>query len=1335
MDENQNDKKQNNVKVISKKIGVIVLIVCLWFLLVGFCYTQYKDDYDKLSEKNSTYSTMINQSGQVVYIKTNEDGTTEEVSPEDMVQDFKEILEGYIDCDNEEEFNEKVKYLINAEAVTKLPYIESLDGDDSTLNGTIKFCRYTNKIEAEDAATQNSGETETDGNTINPKEIFYIGDSWIVGLNDYIKYNVSSEYPGQDHFLCREGLGARNSKFSNDNLKKEINDVESKVSAIVIMLGLNDTSEAAANRMNEIIDFLISTYPDKVIYVLRVPHVGETYKSGDIDADTLNGMIDSYNSIVSEHCSEIANVRYIDVTSEMMTEDLFLNSEYSDGSYHLNDKGKALWYENIKECIGTGKTSSSTTKYQLTYISPEEFEQQKQNYASSGNQEIFKHFTIDDEGQVLIAYGTKETRTISVEDADITEEMVREASGEESYTGNYQNGFSMVRYTISEKPIDYLSLVEQYVMPTNLLYAFLIQTGEIDFVEAIAELAYESEIVIGIYDNDSVSKSEETVTYNKTMVIDERITLNFNEMQTTNPSITKSKLYSSPYSYIPNNCYTSTNVKQHILQYLNPGNSPKVSNFTADTYISETNSSGKITSLSDVNAKTFTAAYQKIITSNSVSTYGVVTADTWIARWRATYINENCEPTYSSSSGSYEDETIIKYETKDDVLNVLEGTIKSDTETKLNDHAQDLKTSAIERIVKQSVSLLSTANITISDLEEETKKEILEKHINKCSTCSNYIDSWWESKNSSTPTPTPKPGGPERVEELSADDSSAEVIQLSSTVVGKITGTITLTTDIIYYHVNSGDLKGTIVETDYLAALQNYVDERNNSTEEIFKKELEDSITYTQSVTGYKEYKNIAFTSSYTRESTKYEKSEETDMDKVEEKFPAILKDRKFYYAKKELLENIEWFWEYIRANEDTAKLEDVLRYLLNIATDSEDYGEFDADKLKDLFKAFEPKEKMDSASNQGLKLLREYIRTWENAALLNYINGETGYNSTVAKYINEEKTEYYIRDDGVGHPTVGFGIDIFNGGFVEDFLEMGYTESQLRDISGAVSVPVEFVDSLEDKEIQEKLSTIRERTSGLELESYQLYALVSRAYNCGTSGAMDGYTGIDFVTAYTKYFNPETDLKYGETQGDFEHSLYTEFMYSPTKSDGKELAGLIRRRKSEWTLFQTGYMDTLEKWASQSGTIIDCAEEIHAYMEEYEYTYCVYFCNGAEECSSSSQCGLNSTFEKSKTGYHHTCCATFVSWVLQEAGYFTEADHTNGADAMKNKLIQKGWQQIGSIDEAEPGDVLYYSSGHVEIYAGDGTVYNAGSGSAIRRASPYKKTNVSEADMIFRAP
>ena len=154
-------------------------------------------------------------------------------------------------------------------------------------------------------------------------------------------------------------------------------------------------------------------------------------------------------------------------------------------------------------------------------------------------------------------------------------------------------------------------------------------------------------------------------------------------------------------------------------------------------------------------------------------------------------------------------------------------------------------------------------------------------------------------------------------------------------------------------------------------------------------------------------------------------------------------------------------------------------------------------------------------------------------------------------------------------------------------------------------------------------------------------------------------------------------------------------------------------------------------------GTIVEIADMIHKYMEQNNYTYCVLNdSNEYEECKKYSKAhGLNRTFEESKTGHHNTCCATYVSWVLQMAGYIEDSDHSDGAETLAQTILigKYGWKRV-SVAEVQPGDILYYTYGHIEIYAGNNTKYNAGSGDAIRRISPYETTISSDA-IVLRAP
>ena len=137
--------------------------------------------------------------------------------------------------------------------------------------------------------------------------------------------------------------------------------------------------------------------------------------------------------------------------------------------------------------------------------------------------------------------------------------------------------------------------------------------------------------------------------------------------------------------------------------------------------------------------------------------------------------------------------------------------------------------------------------------------------------------------------------------------------------------------------------------------------------------------------------------------------------------------------------------------------------------------------------------------------------------------------------------------------------------------------------------------------------------------------------------------------------------------------------------------------------------------------------------MEKNNYKYCVKFSNKYEEHSNKSECGWNTTFEASKSGNHTTCCATYVSWVLIDAGYLSPSEFSASASGLRSILNGKGWKVITKTSDLQAGDVIYYN-GHIEIYAGEGKVYTAGSGDHIRGASPRNK-NVSNMVCGLRAP
>lgn len=230
--------------------------------------------------------------------------------------------------------------------------------------------------------------------------------------------------------------------------------------------------------------------------------------------------------------------------------------------------------------------------------------------------------------------------------------------------------------------------------------------------------------------------------------------------------------------------------------------------------------------------------------------------------------------------------------------------------------------------------------------------------------------------------------------------------------------------------------------------------------------------------------------------------------------------------------------------------------------------------------------------------LLKEYIRSYEGHEGLADENGNSVTSIDNAKYYKVGLVD--------NHRTVGYGIDLETSGKEEQIKQAaGVSEIKVGDL-----IEISIVDAAEDEKRNQFLEDITNATAGLDLKEYQIHALVSRAYNCGSgsltsSGANAGALGIrngkNFVQAYNDYWNEEEDDKYEElyeqykenekssysqivSAVDLTNELYTNYLSSPTNPGTAVEQGLINRRKSEFGVFSTGYYDRLKRFWSPGG-------------------------------------------------------------------------------------------------------------------------------------------------------
>lgn len=190
------------------------------------------------------------------------------------------------------------------------------------------------------------------------------------------------------------------------------------------------------------------------------------------------------------------------------------------------------------------------------------------------------------------------------------------------------------------------------------------------------------------------------------------------------------------------------------------------------------------------------------------------------------------------------------------------------------------------------------------------------------------------------------------------------------------------------------------------------------------------------------------------------------------------------------------------------------------------------------------PRPENSSASTD----LVEFLHSWEGT-------GRTPSNGNY--YVYDDKDPSGKKPGIQGTLTVGYGVTLVDN--KQAFKKAGIDTSTLREGS---AVPIAIVDEIEKMEIASKkqeVINVLKKAGITDLSDCQLDALVSRAYNCGVSGALSTErNGIpNFATAYKSF---------GDTE-----DLYNNYLCKPITSKGEVLQGLVRRRKAEWNIFHNG--------------------------------------------------------------------------------------------------------------------------------------------------------------------
>ena len=956
---------------------------------------------------------------------------------------------------------------------------------------------------------------------------------------------------------------------------------------------------------------------------------------------------------------------------------------YSEESYNEDNYDDDTVYGTVRiqrmtyDSNSVGKEEGEISY--LTYKPYTEFT----SLIESKSSEVLNYFTIDSEYNLIVAGWSNVETTYTFTGLDEYTSEEQEAIKSEYPEDGKEGSYNVYKC----RSIPYQDYISKYSLNFEFLISLLATTKDADFCKEIAKIAEKSYIVITLHEEHSITTTTTTTNYTDFEKIYATLVAECSGENTKRVSTGKTVITDLKYDKF-NEFYKGFQSLLSQYHYSDASEGDRKSGFDNTTgsgyheWIYEEEQKNIIYTL-EYNTKNYTLKLNSEIFESQKLTHNRIVNDIFVTKNR-TFI-KNGYPTQS--------------------INSLPA-ISEDENTLSNSHLE-----ALEDYTKLIEKNYTVENVTVSQ-NNSYKMEITE------------VNNWYEyykKTYSAVESKTTESVTPEYTDELEITEENIGTRQITnSSEINKLDYIKEISTETKNNFVKTEigeqdltDITFTINQVDENFYKYGYATVNSNSNTNTYKKgekiteEVQVKVQQNNDI-AYLTISADAITSNNQNE------DDEDNTDMIYGTSYKFTDGFLYVYDKYDTVQKTfnsidEWTYEMLDSSGASINMTNLLKYLLFLY-DGSDLGVTDYNL--NLFRPDELKK------NQSMLLLKQYIHMWENSS---------------GAPTNEDGTCYIIIDDGAGNPAVGYGVDIENSGYKQMFIDAGYP----TEIGG--EVPIDFVDGIEEMILEQNISDVKSYVSDFDLTEYQLNALISRAYNCGAYGAIYyKYGGMSFYDAYKAYWNEEDDkFEEKDNNADFEHDLYTASMSKPVTSNGIYLSGLENRRRSEWTLFQTGYYDVLDKWHVSGGAIIQCAKYIHEYMEENSYTYCV--CDGSEaadECSYYGKShGLNTTFEKSIDGYHNTCCATFVSWVLQEAGYITEAEHTNGAHAMDTLLRNKGWIEITNPDDLEPGDILYYGYGHVEIYAGDNTVYNAGSGNAIRGSSPQAKNNISSMTRAWRAP
>ena len=163
------------------------------------------------------------------------------------------------------------------------------------------------------------------------------------------------------------------------------------------------------------------------------------------------------------------------------------------------------------------------------------------NNIDAKNKALNSFTLVSDEGYYRVQVAVlKEVKVVTNDEYKYVSEIGSDYSDVNDIRSELDLTFQDASYTVSTDPatgdtvytfqvlelieVDYLNMIEKYTMPSDFLFQLLTYTENLDFVLEVADLAYKSTIVVGIYeDNSSMVTYSKEYDYNRQVKLENLI--------------------------------------------------------------------------------------------------------------------------------------------------------------------------------------------------------------------------------------------------------------------------------------------------------------------------------------------------------------------------------------------------------------------------------------------------------------------------------------------------------------------------------------------------------------------------------------------------------------------------------------------------------------------------------------------------------------------------------------------------------------------------------------------------------------------------------------------